>query len=424
MQESFLHFLWRFKRFSTTELLTTQGEQLTIIHPGEWNQHAGPDFFNARVRIGQTTWAGNIEIHVCSSEWYQHRHDTDPAYDNVVLHVVLEADKPVIQRSGLDLPCLELKGRIPPNLLAQYRQLNTDREKIPCANFWKNTPDIIRSNWLDRMLVERLEQKTEQVARYLAMTQNHWEEAFYLLLAANFGLKVNVSPFEMLARSLPLKILSRHRHSLFQLEALLFGQAGMLARDFRDSYPRELKKEFHFLRHKYDLDPLPGDQWKFLRLRPSGFPTIRLAQFAALLQHSERLLAIVKEARNLEELEQVFSVKLQGYWVDHYLFEHQSIARVKQTGKGFRQLLIMNAVVPFLFHYGREMHQDTMLKKALDWLEHLPPESNALLDQWASIGAVPCNAFQSQALLQLKTHWCDDKRCLECGIGNALLRVT
>jgi hypothetical protein len=422
MQESFLHFLWRWRRFDANELRSTEGQPIEVLHPGEWNHHAGPDFFNARVRIGDTTWAGNVELHVRASEWNAHRHSEDSAYDTVVLHVVLEEDQPIFRVTGERIPCLELQGRVPPKILENYQRLEQDRAWIPCQNFFQTTPAIVRLNWLDRMLVERLEQKTTAMAAALEATGNHWEEAFYRLLARSFGLKVNVEPFETLARSLPLSILARHRHDLKQVEALVFGQAGMLDADFEDKHPRSLAKEYQFLRHKYGLTPMDAGQWKFLRLRPANFPSIRLAQFAALMHRSVQLFSQILDVVTVRELEHLFEVHPDGYWLDHFQFDKPSSKRPKNLGRDFIHLIIINTIVPFLFYWGRSKKDESFEKRALELLEQLPAESNAILHEWAALDVAAKNALQSQALIHLKTHWCDEKRCLECSIGNAILK--
>ena len=422
MRESFLHFLWRWRRFEAHNLTTTQGQPLDILHPGEWNTHAGPDFFNARLRIGPTVWAGNVEIHRLASEWVAHRHSDDGAYDNVVLHVVLEEDQPVVRPSGERIPCLELKGRIPPRILETYQRLEHERAWIPCQTFFKNIPGIIRLNWLDRLLVERLEQKTAAIAEALRTTENHWEEAFYRLLARNFGLKVNAEPFEALARSLPLPILARHKNDPLQIEALLFGQAGLLEEPFHDEHPAALAREYRFLRHKYGLVPLSGSQWKFLRLRPANFPTVRLAQFAALVHQSAHLFSKILEAGTLREMEHLFNVQPGGYWSAHFQFDKPSVQRAKNPGRDFVHLLVINTIAPFLFYYGKIKNLEALQKRALSLLEELPPESNTILDGWADLGVPARNAFQTQALIHLKTRYCDARRCLECAVGNAILK--
>lgn len=422
MRESFLHFLWRWRRFPHHNLFTTQGQVLEILHPGEWNTDAGPDFFNALLRLDDTTWAGNVEIHVKSSEWLAHGHHSDPAYDNVILHVVLEEDQPVVLASGERIPCLELKDRIPAKILETYQRLDQERAWIPCESFFTQSPDIVRLNWLDRLLVERLEQKTEAIATMLAATGNHWEETFYRLLARNFGLKVNADPFETLARSLPLSTLARHVHNPLQVEALLFGQAGLLQPVFQEKYPNDLAKEYRFLQHKYQLTPMGAEQWKFLRLRPANFPSIRLAQFSALILYSTQLFSQMLEAGSLREIEHLFTVEPGDYWLTHFQLDKPSAKRNKTPGRDFIHLLVINTIVPFLFYYGKQKNTERYQNRAFQLLESLPAESNTILDGWRDLGVAARHAYQSQALIHLKTRYCDAKRCLECAIGNAILK--
>ena len=422
MRESFLHFLWRSRRFDVQNLRTTELQPIEIQIVGEHNTHAGPDFFNARLRIGETNWAGNVEMHLRSSEWHAHGHSTDPAYDNVVLHVVFEEDQPILRNNGARIPCLELKGRIPPKILENYERLEHEHAWIPCQHFFGQVPEIVRLNWFDRLLVERLELKTAAIADALTMTGNNWEEAFYRLLARNFGLKVNAEPFEAMARSLPLLTLAKHKSSLLQVEALLFGQAGFLQVPYNDDWPNELAREYRHLSHKYGLDPLPVSQWKFLRLRPANFPSVRLAQFAALVYQSSHLFPKILEANNLRELEHLFNVQTSQYWNSHFQFDHASIKQEKKLGRAFVHLLVINTVVPFLFHYGKVKGLDEPQKRALSLLEELPPESNTIVESWNALGVPARHAFQSQALIHLKTRYCDAKRCLECAVGNAILK--
>lgn len=422
MHESFLHFLWRTRRFDAQNLYTTEGQSIEIQHAGEQNTHAGPDFFNARLRIGDTTWAGNIEMHLHSSEWGTHGHSADTAYDNVVLHVVFEEDQPVFRTNGERIPCLELQGRIPPKVLENYERIEREQAWIPCQHFFRAVPDIVRLNWLDRLLVERLEIKTAAIAEALEATENHWEEAFYRMLAHNFGLKVNAEPFEALARSLPLLILAKHKPSLLQVEALLFGQAGFLEKKQKDDWPNQLAREYRHLAHKYGLTPLSVSQWKFLRLRPANFPTVRLAQFAALVHQSAHLFSKTLEAQNLRELENLFEVQPSAYWREHFLLGKVSARREKTLGRDFIHLIVINTIVPFLFHYGKTKGLDEPQKRALALLEELPSESNSIVDGWAALDVPARNAYQTQGLIHLKTRYCDSKRCLECAVGNAILK--
>ncbi|MCB9315175.1 MAG: DUF2851 family protein [Lewinellaceae bacterium] len=422
MREDFLHFLWRWRRFDAQNLQTTDGEILEVLHPGELNQHAGPDFFNARIRLGETLWAGNVEMHLNASDWLAHNHHTDPAYDNVVLHVVLDEDQRLQRANGAALPCLELRQRIPPGLLDKYHRLMHERTWIPCARTYAEIPGLIRQNWLDRLLIERLEQKTAMVAQLVSACGQDWEEAFYRMLARNFGLKINTEPFETLAQILPRRLLARHSNNLLQLEALLFGQAGLLDENFADDYPKTLAKEYRFLRHKYDLQPMPAGQWKFFRLRPAGFPTVRLAQLAALLHRSAQLFSGVLDARDAPETGQLFHIDPSAYWQTHFRFDKTAAKRAKPLGREFVHLLLINTVAPFLFYYGQVKGRAEIQDRCLQLLEDLPPESNTVVATWAELGQKAANASDSQALLHLKSQYCDAGRCLECAIGTAILR--
>lgn len=422
MREDFLHFCWRWRRFDMAELRTTDGQTLEILHPGELNQHAGPDFFNARIRLNGTLWAGNIELHVRASEWLEHGHQRDKAYDNVILHVVFEEDVVLRRRNGDLIPCLSLHNRLFPKIIDSYFRLEHTRLWIPCASSIGEVSPIVIQNWCDRLLVERLEEKTQKMQAVLAQTQFDWEEAFHRLLARNFGLKVNTDPFEHLANSLPLKIIKRHRADPSQVEALFFGQAGLLEVDYSDSYPLQLQREYRHLAHKYGLEPIPASLWKFLRLRPANFPTVRIAQLAALYHKCEAPFNAVLEAENIEELENLFATAPAPYWLDHYQFDKPSKNHVKIPGREFIHLLAINTLAPMLFLYGKERHRPTLQEKALAWLETLPAERNAVINQWHKLGIKPAHAYQSQALLHLRSNYCEAKRCLSCAIGTALLK--
>lgn len=422
MKEDLLHYVWRSRRFDFQNLLTTIGEPLEIITTGTHNTHAGPDFFDARIRIGDTLWAGNVEMHLRASEWQNHRHGEDRAYDNVVLHVVWEEDVPVLRSNGERIPCLEMQKRIAPALLKTYRELLHNEYWVPCQHHLHRVPDITRQLWLDRLMVERLEAKTATIAASLEGNQQHWEETFYQFLARNFGLKINAEPFEALARSLPLNILSKHKNNLLQIEALLFGQAGLLDVVFEDEYPQKLKKEYAFLQHKYNLSPLQGSQWKFLRLRPANFPTIRIAQFATLIHQSAHLFSKILAAQNLTELENMFELSLSNYWQTHYVFDKASTKRSKTLGQTAIHLLVINTIAPFLFVYGKLKAEPDLCDRAIRLLESVPPESNSIIDHWKSLGLAPAAAAQTQALLQLKNQYCDQKQCLRCALGNVVLK--
>ena len=422
MSESFLHFLWRWKRFDSSSLQTTQGQPLDLLHPGEWNRHAGPDFFNARIRMEGVLWAGNIELHVLASEWDAHGHSKDPADDNVLLHVVYEEDRPVVSASGNRIPCLELKGKIPPRLIYQYRQLEQQRSGIPCGKFWPGVPDEIRQGWLNQVLIGRLEQKSEVVARLLGETRQHYDEAFYRLLARNFGLYINTDPFEALARSVPVVIPARLRNNLLQLEALFFGQAGFLESHFEEEYPLLLQREYALLRRKFGLTPARASGWKFMRMRPSGFPAIRIARFAALMQKNPFPLSELLNAQNLAEMVSILSAEPGEYWKKHYHFGKQSAGSgSKKSGIDFIHTIILNTVVPFMYCMGKQKGDKELTKRVFALLGEIPPEQNKITAFWREMGEKPVNAAQTQALVHLRKHWCDARKCLECEIGGYCL---
>ena len=303
MKEDLLHYVWRYQRFDFSDLKTTEGEPVQIQQIGEHNLHAGPDFTNARIKIGDTLWAGNVEMHLKSSDWLKHNHSADKAYKNVILHVVLNEDETIRRETGERIPCIELKKLIPNKLSKVYLKLLNNEQWIPCQHHFYKVKEMTKMLWLDRLLVERLERKTAYVEELLEKNKNNWEETFYQIIARNFGFKTNAEPFEQLARSLPLITLAKHKNNLMQIEALLFGQAGLLEKDFEDEYPNKLKKEYLFLQKKHSLNPVQNESWKFLRMRPASFPTIRIAQFAQLIFSSVHLFSKILVAKNVEELE-------------------------------------------------------------------------------------------------------------------------
>ncbi|MFK7806595.1 MAG: DUF2851 family protein [Saprospiraceae bacterium] len=421
MKEHFLHYLWRMKRFDTNNLITTEGERITIQNAGEHNLHAGPDFLNARIYIGDTLWAGHVEIHVKSSEWRKHKHQFDKAYDNVILHVVLEDDEPVCRQNGERIPCLELRKRIPVKMHSRYQKMIHNEHWIPCQFQFHSVGEIIKNLWLDRMLVERLEKKTTDITHVLKNNKNDWETTLYYFLARSFGTKVNAEPFELLARQTPHSIIAKHKSNLFQIEALLFGQAGFLQEDFKDDYPKKLKKEYQFLQKKYNLIPLKKESFRFLRMRPANFPSIRIAQFAVLLFQSNHFFSKILAAENIQQIENMFRIKLSPYWTNHYRFDKESARKTKPLGKASIHLFIINTVAPFLFLYGKHKDESRYKDRALKLLEELPAEHNNIITEWKNLGIKTESAYQTQALLQLKNEYCQKQKCLQCAIGNRIL---
>ena len=422
MREDFLHYLWRYKRFDFLNLQTTDNQLVEIVEFGEHNQNAGPDFLNARLRIGETLWAGNVEMHLNASEWLAHKHDEDAAYDNVILHVVMDEDKIIFDRNKQRLACLVLKPYITENLLGTYQKLLHNAHWIPCQHHFFTVSDLVKSAWQSRLLVERLEEKIAVFETSFYQNKQHWEETFYQALAKNFGVKINDLPFELLAKSLPLLTLAKHKDSLFQIEALLFGQAGMLQEAFEDDYPKRLQKEYFYLQKKLQLEPISASMWKFSKLRPGNFPTIRIAQFATLVHHSVHLFSKILEAKNTKSIQDLFEIKLSDYWNEHYVFDKTSKKISKTLGKDTVNLLIINTIAPFLFLYGKIKNDEVYKDNAIAFLEELAPEKNTIIEGWQDLGLKPSSAAETQSLLQLKNKYCNAQKCTQCAIGIAIMK--
>lgn len=421
MKENFLHYVWRLRQFDFKDLYSTCGMRIEVLHPGILNTHSGPDFIDARLQLGDTLWAGNVEMHLRSSDWIKHQHQQDKAYDNVILHVVLEEDEPLYRNNGERLPCLELKRHIPPGLVGKYLRLLHSEYWIPCQHQFYEVPSYTRSTWLERMGVERLEHKACVLEERLGILNGDWESLLYQSLFRSLGAGINADAFEQLARYCPILLLAKHRHSLFQMEALLFGQAGLLEGNFQDNYPQQLQKEYTFLKQKYQLKAMPEAAWHFMRLRPASFPSIRIAEMAMLFMQTNHLFSKVMAAQNVQELENLFDVKLSNYWLHHYAFDKTAAKKQKRLGKSAVHWMIINAIAPIVFLYGKRMGEHSFTEKALGLLEELPPEDNHIIRKWQALGQAPETAFQSQALLHLKKAYCSEKRCLDCAIGNRVL---
>lgn len=423
MKEDLLHYIWKMKRFDWKALRTTAGEVVEILHFGIHNHDAGPDFLEGKVKIGDTIWAGNIELHTKSSDWYHHKHQDDPKYDNIILHVVYTDDRPVMDSQNNVVPTIVLESRIDPAIIDSYDNLINNQHWIPCEKSIAQVKKITKAVWLDRLMIERLERKTTAIQELLNRTNNDWEEAFYRGLSRNLGLKVNGTSFEMLAASIDLKTIIKYKHNALQIEALLFGQAGMLDKDFEDEYPSRLKKEYQLLQHKHQLKPIDPNLWKFMRLRPANFPTIRIAQLAQLLYQSNHLFSKMLAAGSVKEIENMFEVKLANYWKDHYQFDKESTSRAKKLGKSTVHLLLINTIVPFLFHYGKHRKEEKYVDKALDLLRACKPENNSIIKNWKALGVDADSAHTSQALLQLKNEYCSAKRCMSCAVGTSIMKA-
>ena len=422
MTEDFLHFIWQFGLFERNNIKSVTGDKIEIYSLGQLNSDAGPDFFNARVRINETEWAGNIEIHLRSSDWKKHKHHLDSSYNNVILHVVEEPDENIFNEKGALIPTMKLQ--YDKKLLESYLHLYGSKYSIACKNQILKLDDSILNLFVPALAIERIEAKTNEIREKLIKNGNNWEELFYHTLAKNFGFRVNSLPFEMLAESIPLKVFAKQKNSLLQIESILFGQAGLLPKRSEHPYIKALIAEYTFLRTKYVLSPIPKNIWKYLRVRPVNFPTIRIAQFAALIHQSSALFSRIIEFEKMDSLVKLFSVKASEYWNTHYDFEKPSPNEHKQLGKDSIHSIIINTIVHFVFLYGKEKGRSELTDKALLLLEQIPPENNKIIRIWSDNGIIARNALESQALLQLYNYYCRHKKCLQCEIGTRIIKAT
>jgi hypothetical protein len=418
MSEEFLQYIWKNKLFESNEYFSSSNENIIVEHVGEQNQNSGPDFNDARIRINNTLWAGNCEVHLAASDWIKHGHNNNKAFDNVILHVVLKNDAIIKTTEGRTIPAIEISYKN--NLEKNYRQLKSSLLWAPCADNIKQVNRIYIVQWLTKLAIERLEKRFDDIKLNLEQNNNNWEVAFYQYLARSFGFKVNSVPFEMLAKSIPLKILAKHKDNPKQLEALLYGQSGLLE-DPIDQYSTELFKEYNFLQKKYSLKPIEKHLWKYMRLRPANFPTIRIAQFAALINRSSGLFSKILEVENIERLEEYFNVTASTYWDNHFRFGQISKGKPKNLSRSSIHLLLVNSVIPFIFVYGKLKNLPEYKEKAIEFLEKLEPEKNNIIKGWHDIGIEAKSAFETQALLQLKNEYCQHKNCLKCDIGNLII---
>ncbi|MCG2615022.1 DUF2851 family protein [Terrimonas sp. NA20] len=416
MTERLLQYIWQVQYYNASGLMTIDGENVLVFAAGTHNTNQGPDFLNARIRIGDFTWSGSVELHLRTSDWQRHEHEQDPLYNNVILHVVWDHDAFVN-----DLPVLELKDRISGLLLQQYEFLLNATGFIPCGKQIMQIKEIEWQRWKDRLVAERMLRKAEQADVLLKQNNYHWAETFWWLLARSFGSQVNADFFESVARSIPLSLLSRHKNQIHQLEALLLGQAGLLNACMGEDYPVLLQREYGFLRHKYSLDPVHG-QALFLRMRPVNFPTVRLAQLAMLIHQTTHLFSKVKEAEELKEIFQWLEVTANDYWHYHYRLGEVSAFKPKKIGAGMIESIVINTIVPLLFAYAHFHGEEVLKAKALRWLMQLSAESNTVIDGFMELGVGTFNAFDSQAMLELKSQYCNQRRCLDCAAGNVILQ--
>lgn len=417
MTERLLQYIWQFNYYHASALVTTENFPVQVIYPGMLNTNQGPDFLNAKIKIGDTTWVGSVEIHTRSSEWNDHNHSNDINYNNVVLHVVW------IEDLNLELPfaTLVLQDRVSSVLLLRYEELMLTAGFIPCEHHISKATDMVLNLWKERMLIERLQQRTTKVMELLNNNNTNWEETFWWMIARNFGLKVNSDSFEKIAQSIPIKVLAKHKNQIHQLEALLLGQAGTLDKHFAEDYPNMLRKEYAYLSKKYSLKKIHYPLF-YLRMRPANFPTLRLAQLAALVHSSQHLFSNVVSSTRIEELKQFLNVTANDYWHYHYLFDETTTFSKKNLGTQMIENILINTCIPVVYAYGYFNNSESYKIKAVDWMRQLSAEKNAITKGFEALGLKNENAHDSQALLHLKKMYCDNKHCLNCGIGNAVMR--
>lgn len=402
-------------------LKTVQGDAVQVIHGGQYLQQSGPDFFNAQLVIGAQRWAGNVEIHVKSSDWYLHRHESDLQYDNVVLHVVWEHDTEVLYKDGSEIPVLELRDITDDSLLDSYRRLTATKNWIPCEKELSGLNAFVLDNWKERLFFERLERKALPIIRLAKETAGDWEAVLFCFLAKNFGLNMNGAMFFEVAKSLPFSMVRKESFELQQLEALLFGRAGMLPGNYEDQYPKELQRSYAYASQKYQLQSFIPEPAEFFRHRPDNFPTIRLAQLAALYHAHQNLFSKIMQVQSAADFYALFNVPLSAYWNTHYRFDKESVSRRKQLAPSFVDLLIINAIVPFKFAYAKSLARDNT-EELIALLQQLKPEKNTIMDKFAHYKIPAVSAYDSQSLLQLKNEYCNHHRCLQCAIGLSLLK--
>lgn len=428
--EQLIHYVWKHKLFPLTGLKTTDGQEVEVIDTGLHNHNAGPDFFNAKVKIGGTLWVGNVEIHDRASDWFLHRHDRDPNYNNVILHVAESIDVDVKTRRG-DYPP-QMRLQVPTAVREHYEELLTTDEYPACYRIIPSISKLMVHSWMSALQTERLEQKTEAIAQRVKDCDGSWEAAYFVTLARNYGFGINGDAFETWAKLIPLQSVAHHRDNLMQIEAFFLGQAGLLdiaaiperyqQQALNDSYFTELKSEYQYLAHKFGLQAMDANQWRFLRLRPQNFPHIRIAQLAHLYYEQRAGLSQLLECESVKQVRELLATQVTHYWETHYVFGEESAKSEKKLSAASLNLQIINTVAPILFAYGKHKNAEKYCERAFDFLETLKAEENHIVRMWKEVGLMVETAGDSQALIQLKKEYCDRKDCLRCRIGYEYLK--
>lgn len=421
MKEDFIHYVWNYKKFDFSNLKTTQGESLVIVNSGQYLQKAGPDFFNAQIILENQKWAGNVEIHLKSSDWYLHHHEKDDNYNNVILHVVWDHDTPIFRKDNSEIPVLEIKNYVSKEELNNYLSLTTQKSWIFCENQIANVDEFVFSNWQERLFYERLERKIQPVNQLLEETENDWESLLFCMLAKNFGLNTNGESFLKMAKSITFSLIRKEALEVMYLEALFFGQADMIPVDVEDNYPKELKSWYDYIALKYKLSKPAIEAIQFFKHRPDNFPTIRLSQLAMLYHLHRNLFSKIIEANSIEEIYKIFNLSVSDYWKTHYNFDKSSPKKEKSLSKSFIDLVIINTIIPIRFAYANANGKE-ISETLTDLLSNIPSEKNSIIEKFTTFGIKSKNAFQSQSLLELKNEYCNHKKCLQCAVGLELLK--
>ena len=427
MTETFLQYVWQHKLLEGG-LTTTDGQPVVVERAGTLNRDAGPDFLDARISVGGILWAGNVEVHIKASDWRAHQHSDDKAYNNLVLHVVYVYDYDIVLENGHKVPTVEIADAIPEHVWSNYDNLMQSAltNRIPCAPRLKEIPDLLFHTGQDRLLVERLQRKSNDVERLLKATHGNWEQVCYLVTAHYFGGKANAFPFELLAKITPMNVLAKIKDNPFRIEALFFGQAGMLDGLFFDDYPNALQREYHYLSAAYNLKAMPAHLWKFFRMRPAGFPTLRISQFANLIAKSSNLFSKLLDTKDAKSLRTFFDVEASDYWRSHFRFDKPVAkgvsATVKNLGDNAIDTILINAWVPLLFKYGQAHDDENLKEQALSLLHQIPAEKNNIVHLWQEAGIQLADAADSQAVLQRFNEYCSKKRCLDCSLAFGLIK--
>ena len=422
MKEDFLHYVWQYKKFDFSNLKTTQNENLTIINSGFYSQLAGPDFFNAQIAIENQKWAGNVEIHIKSSDWYVHHHEKDANYDSVILHVVWEHDTPIFRKDNTEIPVLELQNYISAQELNNYNELAAPKSWIYCEKQIATIDDFVFKNWLERLFFERLERKSIPINQLLQQTDNNWEAVLFSMLAKNFGLNTNGEIFLKIANSVPFSVIRKESFEVQNLEAIFFGRANLLNDPKQDAYFLDLKNRWEYIKIKHQLNDVFIDEVQFFKHRPDNFPTIRLAQLAQLYHLQQNLFSKIIATKSAADCYQLFNLKVSEYWQTHYQFDKESPKKRKALSNSFIDLLLVNTIIPFQFAYSKSIGKE-ISETVLELLSNISAEKNAVLDKFASFKIKAKNAFEAQALLQLKNEYCNHKKCLQCAVGLELLKT-